>query len=326
MAYPITDSPSQLSKALNDVVDLLDSTGLAEMVGGRAVLEQGVRDLAAGAMPLAAELLRLQHQKRDLADAVNDPDNAPYATQVHGYLADALALEVPAELVPWCRRIVEMPPPANTDELQRALVHWALRPDNELVRAVARFAVFELLCMIQRLVLLREGVRLESVLGRPDDVAIIAERELQIAEEADAYQASLLETESPLGLLEVLSVAGLAEHVELLREQLKSATRDVHEVLKRHMRIREVAEQLDPVDSVVLLNAVADQLGEQRLTASQLRRKHPAVLEDMTDAAVWKRHERLEESVRRAADEGFTRNRGPKLAELILELGEEWAA
>ena len=87
---------------------LMETTGLAEVVGGHEVLKAGVQELVKGALPLAAELVMLDSQGRDLADAVNDPENAPYVSRVHGFIKDLLTLEVPAELLPWARRIVRM--------------------------------------------------------------------------------------------------------------------------------------------------------------------------------------------------------------------------
>ena len=305
----------------------METTGLAEVVGGQEVLKAGIQELVKGALPLAAELVMLDSQGRDLADAVNDPETAPYASKVHGFMEDLLTLEVPGELLPWARRIVRMSP-SEALTLRRTTTTLALRGTNPMSPALGRFFLFEALCIIQRFELLASGVQIEALGGRGRDVETIAERELAIAESAPAYGDALLDLDDPMGLLQMLGLVGLDGHLQALKAELAVLKKEMTETLERRRNILQVSEQLHPTDAILLLNETADEFGEERLSVRQLRARHPGHLGEVSDSAIWKRVERLPEKIQRRDSLQTSRtvpspNNGPNLADLVMEVLKE---
>lgn len=276
-----------------------EDSGLAEAMGGPEALERGVQNLLQGALPLAAELMQLEMQGRDLSDAVNDPDNAPHVSRIHGFLEDFMTMKVPSELMPWARRFASSPV-EEMNTVSRGIAKLALRSPNPIARALGRFLIFETLVIGQRLALRSSETSLERIGGRARDVEIIAERELKVVEASVELGDEVLEAEDPIGAMELLSMLGLTGHVQELHKELQTMTRDVGEQLRRRERILEVSEKLDPKDAVVLLNGTAEEFGEEKLSAEQLRRRHPGHLGDVSDAAVWKRTERLPGKIEKA--------------------------
>ena len=299
---------------------LMETSGLAEVVGGQEVLKAGIQELVNGALPLAAELVMIESQGRALADSVNDPENAPYVSKVHGFMEDLLTLDVPAELLPWARRIVRMSP-SEALTMRRATTTLALRGTNPMSRALGRFFLFEALCIIQRFELLASGIELKALGGRSRDVETIAEREVAIAEAAPAYGNALLDLDDPMGLLQALGLVGLDGHLQALKAELAVLKKEMTETLERRRRILQVSEQLHPADAILLLNETADEFGEERLSARQLRTRHPGHLGELSDAAIWKRVERLPEKIERR--DALQTRKSQNLADLVMEVLKE---
>lgn len=310
-----------LGHLMHGFKSFMAATGIEEILGGPDVLDEGLRQLSLGAMPLAAELVTLTEQGWDLSDIVNDPDGAPHTCRVHGFVEDLLTMRVPQELEPWARKLWKMVPPPEVTVMRKGIVTLAVNAANPMARALGRFFVFEAVCMIQRLDLLDSGVHLEVLDGSRGDVEVIAESELRILEEASDYQKVVVDLDDPLFLLQVFGLKSMDKHIEGLRREVTLLTREMHERLEKRRELCEVAARLDPKDGVVLLNYTAETLGTQELAAHQLRARHPGHLSDVGDAAVWKRKERLPEKVARL-DNNPAATKDVTFADLILEAAQ----
>lgn len=271
--------------------------GLPDLVGGMAAFDAGMLDLTCGLMTVAAELVTAEHQGVDLADAVLDPVRFPHTAQMHGVISDTLDANVPAELEGWAWKVARAGPPPDASEIGRAIAALAVAAANPFHRALGHFALFEILCVQHRLNLRRGRIRLETLDGRRTDVEVLACQEVEAACCLASSGPDLLSVDDPLTLIEKLALAAFARHVDVLRDELTTVSKDVHEQLKRRERILEAAERADAADAILILNETAEEFGEERLSAEQLRRLHP-LLWDSEDA-LYKRVERLPKNVNR---------------------------
>jgi hypothetical protein len=302
-------------------VDMLDSTGFSEAVGGHAVLDRGLEDLRAGVLPVVAELLQVETRGESLAEAVAEGERYPHLTRVHGWLRDITSMAVPPALLPWVRRVLAMGPTPDDADLQRLLAALAFRSPSPAERALGRLMLFEVLCLDQRLQLAEAGVAVEVIGGQPDDVEALTERELEEVQRRPEYRQALLSLEDPLATLKVLlgsSMASLDAYVEVLRAEVAEVSREMAARLETRQEMLRLLAGVDPTDAVLIRNAHAAAFGDQRLTVEELKVKHPGLLGGVSPAAARKR---LERALRRAPGEG--RPRPATLGDLLLEQMKE---
>jgi hypothetical protein len=303
-------------------VELVDRSCLTEAVGSRATLERGLDELRAGILPVLAELVQAHERGTPLARAVYDGERYPHLVRVHGWLADVMDLTVPCQLQPWARRVLALAPAVGDDDFERLVATVAFRSPSLAERAMGRFALFELLCLDQRLSLLAGHVDVEVIGGRPDQLETIAEGELAEVEARPEYREALVAMEDPLGTLRVLlgaSVARLDAYVEILREEVARVGREMaHRLQIRQDMLRALA-QLDPADAVLIKNAHAEAFGIERLTVEQLKARHPGLLAALSPAAARKR---LERALKRRPD-AATPPRPTTFGDLLLAQMEE---
>jgi hypothetical protein len=276
-------------------VEMLDRSCLAEAMGGRARAERGLDELRAGILPIVGELIQAHERGTPLARAVYDGERYPHLVRVHGWVADLLDLAVPAHLQTWARRVLSLAPAVGDDDFERLVATVAFRSPSLAERAMGRFALFELLCLEQRLSLLAGHVDVEVIGGRPDHPEVIAEGELAQVEARPEYREALVALEDPLATLRVLlgaSVARLDAYVELLRQEVTRVGRDMAGRLQIRQDMLRALAALDPADAVLIKNAHAEAFGVERLTVEQLKARHPGLLATLTPAAARKRLER----------------------------------
>jgi hypothetical protein len=297
---------------------LFVSMGLPELVGGIEALDAGLKDLKAGLLVVAADLVMAEWQEVDLADAVLDPVRFPHAARMHGLLDDLLSMNVPAELERWVRKIARAGPLPDVPEINRAIATLAVAAANPFHRALARFGLFELLCLRQRLLLRQGRVQLEVMGGRRRDVEDLAEAEVDAACALAASGPDLLAIDDPLATIEKMATLALARYVELLRRELADLSAAMQAQLGRRERILAAMARVDAADAVLILNQVADEFGEERLGAMQLRQVHPLLLGELSRDAIYKRVERLPEKV--ACGKGST---GRSFGDMMLEIMKE---
>jgi len=303
---------------LSELRDIFVRTGFAELVGGEVAFETGIADLKAGALVIAAELVKADQLGAELSDAVFDHENYPHVAQLHGVLADVLVAAVPGEVQPWARRVLAMGPLPQSPEVTRVVASMAARSPNVFHRALARLALFEGLCLQQKLVLRASGVHLEVLNGRSRDVETLAEQEMRAACELAATRAGLLSADDPGAVLAAMAMTGLSHHVDRLRDELTWLSGEVREVIGGRRQLVALLERVDADDAVLIRNVAGDLTGEERLTPAQLRARHPVLLGHLSDAAIHQRVNRMPERVRRRR-----RPRGKSLIDMILEAANE---
>jgi len=316
---------SQLTptKLLDVARAYLDRADLVDAVGGPEALEEGLRELAAGAMPLVGELAAAEAAGVDLSDAVHDADRFPHLVRFHGFLSDVLVMDLPEELVPWAREFVgNGTPSAGASALRRGAAAVALS-GSEAMAHLARLGLFEALCLNQRLLLMSEGAHLEAVGGRARDIEAIAEREVDLAMTWRSYGRDLLGMDDPLPTLVAAAVVGLGEHVDHLRRELRTLRVEVHDNLDQRRRVLEVMDQLPPDQAVLVENECAAMLGEEKLEAEQLKEHHPGLLGGISRDAIYKRVHRLPGRIERLSARPVVRRSRSSLADLILGASRE---
>jgi hypothetical protein len=303
------------------LVEMLDRSCLTEAMGGRARAERGLDELRAGILPVLAELIQVHERGTPLARAVHDAERYPHLVRVHGWLADLMDLSVPSELQPWARRALTLAPGVGDDDFERFVATVAFRSPSLAERAMGRFALFELLCLEQRLSLLAGHVDVEVIGGRPDRPEAIAEGELAEVEARPEYREALVAMEDPLATLRVLlgaSVARLDAYVELLRQEVARVGSEMTARLQIRQDMLRALAELDPADAVLIKNAHAEAFGIERLTVEQLKARHPGLLASLSPAAARKR---LERALKRRP--GAASPRPTTFGDLLLEQMDE---
>jgi len=302
---------------LGGIRNYFDENGLTDVVGGPEALEEGLRQLKAGVLPVIAELVAAQAAGDDLSDAVFDTDHYPHLVRVHGFLNDILVMDLPSELLPWARKLTAFGPPPGAKALRKAAASQALRGADARAH-LARFALFEALCLNQRLILMAQKGHLESINGRSSDIEVIAEREVDLALGWPAYGNDLARTDDPLKTLIAAAVVTLRNHVEQLKAELLSVRGEVHDKLVARSRILEVIDALPADQAVLVYNECAAAFDEDKLEAEDLRVHHPAMFGHISRDAIYQRVHRLPGKVEQLKLESVQQRRKPSLADLIL--------
>jgi hypothetical protein len=303
--------------AIGEIRACFEELGLTEAVGGAEALDAGLAELASGVMPLVGELLAAHAAGVELSDAVFDDDRFPHLVRAHGFVGDVLVMDLPPDLLPLARRITSGGMPPEAGRLRRAAARTAFRRTGAIAH-LARFAVFESLCLNQRLLLASSGGRLETINGRSRDVEVIAQGEVDLALRWEEYGAGLAGLDDPLRALVAAAAVTLRNHVERLREELLTLKAEVHEALDRRRTVLEVMDALPADQAVLVYNECAAVFGEQKLEAEQLRVHHPAMLGHLKRDGIYQRVHRLPERIERLRLETVERRSAPSLADVIL--------
>lgn len=280
----------------------------------------------------AAELVAAEERGVSMAEAVFDPEDCPHASRFHGMLRDLLFVPVPRELAGIVRQMAALAVPDDMHRLLQILADLTYRQENRFGRAMARFVMFELLCMSQRLRRLLQGQRLEAMTGAAQRVEGEAEAEIAAAEQHARYRQALLGLDRPVHVL--VEAAGLAFHRNDLIDLLQATSNRLAETLldaapvleSLHLAIeaarerrRHVEEQVAtlPLPDLVLL---VNEAHGGRFTAEQLRRLHPMALGDLNDNTIHKRAQRIRNRLGGAVSGGpLRRHKRPEtLADLLI--------
>lgn len=316
-------STDSLSPELFDQVrTFFDKNGLTQAIGGTEMLEQGFKELAAGILPVISELVVAQTGQVALADAVFDTERFPHLVRVHGFLNDVLVMDIPRDLLPSAKKIVLGDLPKESQHLRKAAASQALQGQDSWVY-LARFALFEALCLNQRLILLAEKGHIESFNGRSSDIETIAEREVELAVEWEKYGKDLISVDDPLKALVAAAAVALSEHIHNLREELLVLKNDVHESLDRRRRILEVMDALPADQAALVYNECASEFGEEKLEAELLKKHHPGFFGHIGRDAIYQRVHRLPDRIKDLENAPEKVRRTPSLADLILNKTSE---
>lgn len=265
-------------------------------------LEDGLAQLEVDLQRVALDAHAVTVRGVPLADAVLDFENYPHLARLHAAVDDILTMSLPPELEAWVRRLIATPEPPSFESMRTALVATAADATRPLQQALARFFLFE-------------GVRLHLVvmvkwfpnetIGVGLDVGELS----RIAQgRIDGWMAEGDPTPAgtrPFPILVAAALHGLDQHIDELRAAIAALQNDFVEATRKHAEIEAHLSEMDTTDALLIRNAIAPVLGEQRLTVEHLQRRHFLAMGDVSRAALDQRFRRA----RQRGVEGLKRRR-----------------
>ncbi|MCY1062502.1 hypothetical protein [Nannocystis sp. SCPEA4] len=282
--------------------------------GGAVAAPLDVGELQSELDILADEALRARRQGLSLLAAVRDP-RFPALQNFHQGLRDALFLEIPEELEPWARLAANG---AGNPPLQHTLVDFARGGEDAddrlgaLQAALAELLVFEAI-RLRLFVTAFRGEEFEVVGGEESDVDAIAYREVATL----LHRPELADPDvRPLTVLLAAASVSLARDAQSRAEELRDTGEDTREELRMRARLRAALRELRLPEAVLLENALAALLGEERRELADLQAERPVALDGMTRQAMDQRVSRGRRALAhpRAA---WPRRRRPALFDLL---------
>jgi hypothetical protein len=284
---------------------------------------------------VAIEALDARMRGVRLDTAVSD-ERFPNLVAFHTGLRDALLLEIPRDLQPWVAAIggrdVQDQLPDAKGETQTEAVAGRLAtlhqdlfarafgadPANagdgpaQLQAALAELLLFESV-RLQLLVTVWSSTEFESLGGDEQALDEIAWAEVE---------AMLVEPELIGGDVRPLPVMIAAGNIALARdaadraEALRMVTEDQRETLRMRARLRAALRELRLPESVLLENALAGLLGEDRQELMELQANRPVALDGLSRQAMDQRVSRGRRALTDEPDKWPSRRR-PALFDLL---------
>jgi hypothetical protein len=273
-------------------------------------------------------------------DAAVRDERFPNLVAFHTGLRDALLLEIPRDLQPWIAAIggqgvEDRLPEARTKQdaeqeieavgdrlasLHQDLFARAFGADPanagdgpaQLQAALAELLLFESV-RLQLLVTVWSSTEFESLGGDEQALDEIAWAEVE---------AMLLEPELTEGDVRPLPVMVAAGSIALARdaadraEALRMVTEDQRETLRMRARLRAALRELRLPEAVLLENALAGLLGEDRVELMELQASHPVALDGLSRQAMDQRVSRGRRALTDEPDKWPSRRR-PALFDLL---------
>lgn len=296
---------------------LYESLDLAPILS-TAELERGLEQLQARLARLAVEVVDAAAQGRRLAAAVDDELGFPSLHRLHLGLRDLLTMSLPAPLIGWVKQALAAPESPLHDGFQRGLAQLAAEPSAPPAsRALARLFLFEAVRVHLLVAEHLSGSSIAAVGGLPRDVDAIAEAEV------DRWIASAahLDTEvRPLNVLVAASLLSLEQHVDDLKNVLARIEDDLATAFRLRADLELKLRDMDAADAVLIRNAFAPALDEQRVEVERLQAEHPLLLGDRRRDALDQQVSRLR---RRMTAGDWPTRRSPALIDLIIEAENE---
>jgi hypothetical protein len=275
---------------------------------------------------VGAELLDARARSLPLHQAVRHPD-FPRLNAFHRGLRDALLVEVPKDLQPWVTTMSTEPAP-GLDSLQRDLLQRA-RPLKEHdeehdeegkavdARADMHAAISELLLFeavrLRLLVTAWSSTDFESLGGDEEAVDEIAWTEVAaILDEPGVEDPEV----RPLPVMVAAGSLAMARDAAERAEELRVVGEDRRETLRMRARLRAALRELRLPESVLLENALAGLLGEERLELPELQAEHPVALAGLSRQAMDQRVSRGRRALTSGPEKWPSRRR-PALFDLL---------
>ncbi len=301
---------------------------LYEQLGLQAILSPD--DLARGLAQLQGTLRRLaveaadaEAQGRRLSDAADDDVGFPTLHRLHAGVRDALTMTLPAEVTGWVRHIMAEPESPIADELMAGLARLAATRDASVsteIRAVARLLLFQAVRINLIVAEHLSGSSIAVVGAEAYDLDRIAEAEvgrwIAIAGSDDEGEDEDLVGVRPLEVLVAAALVHLDEHVSELKSMLARVEDDLVTAFRLRSELELKLRDMEAADAVLIRNAFAPAIQEQRLEVERLQAHHPLVLGERKRAAIDQQVSRLR---RRIAAGDWPTRRAPALIDLIEE-------
>jgi hypothetical protein len=288
---------------------------------------------------VAIEALDARMRGVTLDDAVQDP-RFPHLVAFHDGLRDALLIEIPRELQPWLAAIggesVEraLPGARPRQELQASAETISARLSNlqtdlfanafgadpasagdgpeQLKAALSELLLFEAV-RLQLLVTMWSSTDFESLGGDEQAIDTIAWAEV----EALLLEPALAEGDvRPLPVMVAAGSVALARDAADRAEALRLVAEDHRETLRMRARLRAALRELRLTESVLLENALAGLLGEERRELLELQASRPLALDGLTRQAMDQRVSRGRRALAQGPEKWPNRRR-PALFDLL---------
>lgn len=302
---------------------------------------------------VAIEALDARMRGVNLDAAVHD-QRFPHLMEFHDGLRDALLVEIPRELQPWVaaiggedveRRLSPAAKPKSARKAAELLEHSqavAGRLSNlhadlfarafgadpasagdgpeQLQAALSELLLFESV-RLQLLVTVWSSTDFESLGGDEQAIDEIAWTEV----EAMLLEPALTEDDMrPLPVMVAASNVALARDAADRAEALRMVNEDERETLRMRARLRAALRELRLAESVLLENALAGLLGEERVELMDLQTSRPVALDGLSRQAMDQRVSRGRRALTQGP-ESWPSRRKPALFDLLRhsERGEE---
>jgi hypothetical protein len=266
---------------------------------------------------VAADALRARRAGRSLLEAVRDPAY-PVLVGFHQGIRDALFVEIPPEFEPWARAATDGSDALDGPRLQRTLLTFAREDKDDEISAV-QAALAELLAFeavrLRLLVTALASAEFEVLGGEESDVDAIAWEELHaLLRRPELAEPGVRPLTVILAAANVALARDAAERAELLR----GSGDDFREELRMRARLRAALRELRLPEAVLLENALAALLGNDRRELPDLQAERPVALDGMTRQAMDQRVSRGRRSLARS-QAAWPRRRRPALFDLLRQ-------
>ncbi len=325
-----------LSSAVTHALPVPTNSGKAG--AGAPLLD--MREVQAELDELAQEVVRARRLDVPLPEAVRSPD-FPNLSAFHQGLRDALFLEIPRDFEPLVAPLTgasDTPvPPEQLQalaQLQRTLVEHAHDghvadelvdaadyeadedPDSveELQSALAELLVFESV-RLRLLITTLSTEDYELVGGEEADIDTIAWREMFLLLEEPAIRDPQIR---PLSVMHAAATVAVARDAADRADLLRASGEDFREELRMRARLRSALRELRLPESVLLENALASLLGNERKELSTLQSERPVALEGLSRQAMDQRVSRGRRALTRQ-QKSWPRRRRPALFDLLRQ-------
>jgi hypothetical protein len=297
------------------LVDLVPSVKRLVDAFGVPGLERGVEQLQAALVRLWVEALDAAAKGRGLTDAAEDEATFPALHRLHIAVHDILTMSLPAELLGWAKAFLARPDTGFFDDLQRGL--GRLAAGDGPARALGRVLLYEAVRLNLIIAEHLSGSSIASVGGQARDVDLIAEAE--VARWIEHAQAEPSGDERPLELLVAAGLQDLSRHIAELKDVVRRVDEDLVSAFRLRAELELKLRQMDAADAVLIRNAFAPALDEQRREVEALRDQHAMVLGERSRDAIDQQVSRLK---RRIAGEDWPERRRKAIIDLIAEAEE----
>jgi hypothetical protein len=287
MSWSEPQSPSFVSAFQNHILRALDELDDALNLP-REELERGVAMLGLGIGQVLAEVERAHIRRLPLSEAVHSHETYPYLSRLHCQLRDALLGEVPLELEPFVRSVVQLPVP-----------DWALELRNDLCvvarsttagaeeRALCRLLLFEGIWLNLFLAAWRTNGRFEGMGASARDVERVANDTLESLLAIPLMEDATGDAFRPYETTMCAAMVRLREHVESLWKarvmayvRRGDAVDDLQKLCDMRAAVEISLRKADPVHAVLLRNHFERGMAKhvQPIPVERLPLEHPRIL------------------------------------------------
>ncbi|GAB4518708.1 MAG: hypothetical protein Tsb0020_37270 [Haliangiales bacterium] len=245
--------------------------------------EAGLRSLSLQLERVALDAHTATVHEVSFAEAAQDWDNYPHLARIHAAFDDILTMSLPPTLARWVTRLISAPEPPALEELGRALVSAADSAPDPRLHALARFALFE-------------GVRLNVVLmarWNPRETFGVGIEMIDLDRIAEETVAKWLSAQTavpadtrPFHVIVAAALTGLTHESEALRDAVRTVHADIRAELLQRAEYEQAFAEMDIREGLLIRNAVAPALDEQKLTVEHLQQRHAMVLGDVSRNAL----------------------------------------